>query len=472
MEREWRLFYKPEGDAADLIALPASIVEGRIASRYLLSSKITAPTIIVQGVSRRGIVAGANVIIDKEEAKKADIDIALRGRSGRGEARIIGTISYQELISRGSSEFECGDVEEDALALLLYTSGTTGKPKGVMLTHCNLMAEYTIAEKIFSITPEDRFAAVVPFFHVYGLADVLMVAIFRGSSIVLIPQYSPKELMNRLSEDKITILITIPTQFLHLVMLARHKPAPLLSLRISISGAASLPLDVIKEFERIFSTKIAEGYGLTESTAAVSANPSERIKPGSIGPPAPGIEMKVVNENDEEVPIGKEGEIVIRGEVVMKGYYNRPQETEEILRNGWLHTGDIGYKDEEGYFYITGRKKEIIIKAGFNISPGEVEEVISSYPKVKETCVIGVGESKKREEIKAFVVLKEGERSNQREIIGWCRQRLASCKVPDYVEFRDILPRSVTGKVLRKELRDDYQDPRFIEERNESGKID
>lgn len=463
MKREWRLFYNPEGDAADLVAFPASIVEGRIASSYLLSSKITAPTIIVQGIARRGIIAGADVIIDREEAEKADIDIVVRGRSGRGEAKVCGTISYQELISRGGREFECEDVEEDALALLLYTSGTTGKPKGVMLTHRNLKAEYTIAEKIFSVTPEDRFAAVLPFFHVYGLADVLIVAIFMGSPIVLIPQYSPKELMKRLSEDKITILISIPTQFIHLLMLARHKPPPPLSLRLSTSGADSLPLYVIKEFEKVFSTTIAEGYGLTESTSAVSANPPGRIKAGSIGPPAPGIEMKVVNENDEEVPIGKEGEIVIRGEVVMKGYYNQPQETDKILKDGWLYTGDIGYKDEEGYFYITGRKKDIIIKAGFNISPREAEEVISSYPKVKETCVIGVGEIGEREGIKAFVVLKTKERANQREIIEWCRQKLASYKVPDCVEFRDVLPRSVTGKVLRKELRDDYQDPRFME---------
>ena len=463
MEKEWRLFYKPEGDAADLVALPASIVEGRIASRYLLSSKITAPTIIVQGICRRGIVAGADVIIDKEEAEKADIDIAVRGHSGKGEARVSGTISYQELISGGSTEFECEDVEEDALVLLLYTSGTTGKPKGVMLTHRNLMAEYIIAKKIFSITPEDRFAAVLPFFHVYGLADVLFVAIVSGSSIVLIPQYSPKELMERLSDDKVTILITIPTQFLHLLMLARHKSPPPISLRLSISGGAPLALDVIKEFEKVFSRTIAEGYGLTESTAAVSVNPSDRIKPGSIGPPAPGIEMKVVNENDKEVPIGKEGEIVIRGEVVMKGYYNQPEETAKILKDGWLHTGDMGHKDKEGYFYITGRKKDIIIKAGFNISPHEAEEVISSYPKVKETCVIGLGEIGKKEEIKAFVVLKEKEKANQREIIEWCRQKLASYKVPDCVEFRDILPRSITGKVLRKELRDDYQDLRFME---------
>lgn len=221
---------------------------------------------------------------------------------------------------------------------------------------------------------------------------------------------------------------------------------------------------MIKDFEEVFKTRITEGYGLTETTSCVCLNKSEEgYKPGSIGSPAPGVEMKVFDEENRELKRGEVGEIVIRGGVITKGYYNAPEETEKAMQGGWFHSGDLGYCDEEGYFFITDRKKDLIIRGGFNISPREVEEIIRTLSKVKEVAVIGVHDKSMREAVKAFVVLKEGESSSVKEIVDFCKENLSSHEVPKFVEFRESLPKNVTGKVLRKELRDGYQDERLLE---------
>ncbi len=461
---EWRLICNTEAGVADLLALPAAVAEARIAGRYILAQRSVPETIILQRVKRKGILAGAEVVIDKEGAQRKGIEVATQPRGGRRGARPAETISLQELMLKAKDKFSSADSPPDELAALIYTSGTTGNPKGVMLTHGNFLAECEATSEIITTTEEDRFASLVPFFHIYGLAIGLVVSLFRGCGTVLFPQYSPRQFLKRMGQEKVSILIAIPTQYHHLLLAAKKGLIHHRCLKYCISGAAPLPVKVIQAFKETFGVGILEGYGLTETTAAVAVNPHEEAKPGSVGKAVKGIQIKIADDHGNALPPNKVGEVLVKGEVVMKGYYNLPQETQEVLNDGWLRTGDLGYQDEEGYFYITERKKDIIIKGGFNISPAEIEELLCSHPKVKEAAVVWQKEKEGREEaIKAFVVPAEGEELTSAEIIGYCRMRLASYKVPDEVEFRQNLPKSATGKVLRKELRQGYKDLRVIE---------
>ncbi|UCC66192.1 MAG: AMP-binding protein, partial [Deltaproteobacteria bacterium] len=448
---EWRLIHNAEGEVADLLALPAAVAEARVAGRYILTSKPIPETIIIQGVQRKGILVGAEVVVDREEAQREGIEIATQPRRGRGGARPADTISLQDLMLKAKDKFTSADCQPDETAALIYTSGTTGNPKGVMLTHGNFLAECEATSEIITTTEDDRFATLVPFFHIYGLAVGLVVSFFRGCSTVLFPQYSPRQCLKRMGEEKISILIAIPTQYDHLLLAARRGTFAQPSLKYCISGAAPLPVKIIQVFKEAFGVDIIEGYGLTETTAAVAVNPQERTKPGSVGVPVKGVQIKIGDSQGNALPPNKAGEVFVKGEVVMKGYYNLPQETLQSLRDGWLHTGDIGYQDEEGYLYITERKKDIIIKGGFNISPAEIEELLCAHPKVKDAAVVGQKEKGGREEaVKAFIVPAEGEEITPSELIGYCRTRLAPYKVPDEIEFREGLPKSATGKVLRK----------------------
>lgn len=462
---EWRLITNLEADVADLLALPAAIIEARIAGRYILSTQKSPQTLLIQRVKRKGMLVGADVLVDREEASKKGMDVVVQPRGGRGGLRPADTISLEELMLKSKERFKSEDVSLEDVAALIYTSGTTGNPKGVMLTHRNFLAECEATLRVIPTMPEDRFASLVPFFHIYGLAIGLVAALFRGCSSVLIPQYSPKSFLRKIEDERVSILIAIPTQYFHLLLAVRRRPIKKSYLRYCISGAAPLPVKVIEAFKESFGVEIIEGYGLTETTAAVAVNPRDRIKPGSVGLPVEGAEIKVVDDRGEELPQDRAGEILIKGEMVMKGYYNLPEETRKTLKDGWLYTGDIGYKDGEGYLYITDRKKDIIIKGGFNISPKEIEEILCEHPKVEEAAVVGYKEKEGREEaIKAFIVGKD---LTPEEILRYCRKRLASYKVPDEIELKDSLPKSATGKVLRKELRKGYKDLRFIE-RDES----
>ena len=465
MADKWRLIFNPDGDAADLLAYPSSIVEGRIAGKYLLSSDNLPDTIVVQGIKKIGILAGADVRVDREAAQKNKIDIAKYPRSGRGGAKTADTVSFKELMLKSSKKFSAEDVDPDEPAVLLYTSGTTGKPKGVKLSTNNFLAECKVVEHVFPIVPEDCIAAVLPLFHVMAIADELVPFIYFGCALSLIPQYSPSELLKNISSINVTVLIAIPSMYMHLLQIAKARKTSIPeSLRSCISGGAPLPLKVIKEFEKTFKTTISEGYGLTESTSCVCLNTSgEGYKTGSIGPAAPGVEMKIFDADDRELEPEEVGEIVIRGDVITKGYYNSPDQTAEAMRSGWFHTGDLGHMDGDGYFFITDRKKDLIIRGGFNISPREVEEVLYTHEKVMDTAVIGAPDKSQREAVKAFVVLKEGESSSAKEIVDFCKEHLSPYKVPKFVEFVDSLPKSATGKVLRKELREGYKDERLIE---------
>lgn len=461
---EWRVIFHNEGEVADLVALPAAVAEARVAGRYILAQKAIPETIILQKVKRKGILVGTEVVIDREEAKKEGIEIAVQPKGGRGGMNPAETISFQELILRGKDQFTSVESSIDEMAALIYTSGTIGNPKGVMLTHGNFFAECEATLEVIVTNEEDRFVSLVPFFHIYGLAIGLVVPLFRGCSTLLIPQYSPRNFLKRMGEEKISILIAIPTQYDHLLRAARRKPSKKNPLKYCISGAAPLPIHIIHDFKETFEVDIMEGYGLTETTSAVAVNPRHKTRPGSVGLPVNGVQIKIVDEGGRLMPPHNPGEILVKGRVVMMGYHNMPEETKKDLVEGWFYTGDIGYQDEEGYLYITDRKKDIIIKAGFNISPAEIEGLLVAHPKVKEAAVVGEKEKEGREEaIKVFVVPADGEEVTSAEIIEYCRMRLASYKVPDGVEFRESLPKSATGKVLRKELRQGYRDRRMIE---------
>jgi long-chain acyl-CoA synthetase len=474
MADKWRLIYNPDGDAADILAYPSALVEGRLAGKYLLSREKLPDTIIVQGVKKKGILAGADVRIDKKSAKNHDIDVASYPRSGRGGAKQAETVSLKELMIKSSRKFTAEEVDLDEAAVLLYTSGTTGKPKGVKLSHNNFSGEFEWVENVFPLFPEDRIVGVLPFYHVYAMADVLTPSIYFGCSMSLIPQYSPTELLKNIAEVGATVLIAIPSMYTHLLQVSKSRKASIpKSLRSCISGGAPLPMKVIKDFEEVFQTRINEGYGLTETTSAVGLNASgEGFRAGSIGIPDSTVEIKIFDDDDRELPQGETGELVIKGKMVTKGYYNDPEETASAMRNGWFHTGDLGYMDKDGYIFITDRKKDIIIRGGFNISPREVEEVLFTHPKVQDAAVMGVPDKSMREAVKAFVVLKEGESADSKEIIDFCKEHLSPFKIPKLVEFRESLPKSATGKVLRKELKDGYKDERLLEKSNGGEKID
>ncbi len=461
----WRLLFNPEGDVADVLAYASALAEGRIAGKYMLSGEAMPNTIVVQSVKRKGILAGADVKIDKDAAKKQDIDVAVSPRTGRRGAQPVGTIQLQEVLSKASRKFKAVEVDPDEPAVLLYTSGTTGNPKGVTLTHRNFHTQYAeIVTKLFDMTPQDVVIGVLPLYHVYGLSNGLVCSMYFGCAFSLVAQYSPQNLLSNIEETRATILIAIPSMYMHLLTLARARKAEMpKTLRQCVSGGAPLPLNVLTEVERVFDARIAEGYGLTESTSAVCLNKSgEKFKPGSIGPATPGVGMKIVDDDDNDLPQGEVGEIVLQSPVIMKGYWNNPEATAESIKNGWFHTGDLGYVDEDGFFFITDRKKDLIIRGGFNISPREVEEVIFTHPKVADVVVLGVPDKREQEVVKAFVVLKEGETCDDKDILEHCRANLAPYKAPKLVEFLDTLPKSATGKTLRKELRADFVDARLI----------
>jgi len=461
-KKNWRLIFKPQGDVADIMALPGSVVEGRIAGRYLLSNTRFQSTVIIQGVNKKGFLAGVDVSVDKEAAEKYQIDVAYQPRSGRSGLYPAGTISFDEMVLKASDRFETYPNDPEDLACIIYTSGTTGVPKGVMLSRKNFIKVQEATQKVIKVRKGDQIVGVLPFFHVFGLSNVLITGLVHGATILLVPQYSPTTLLKTITENNISFLMAIPTMFIHLVRLLSRKVSRFPdSIRLCVSGGAPLPDEVKKKFKEITGLKLIEGYGLTETTSSCCLNPPEGVsKPGSIGLPLPGIKMKVCDEAGNELPPGKTGEIAVKSESVMMGYYNLPHETEESIKDGWLFTGDLGYRDDEGYFFITDRKKEIIIKGGLNISPREIEEVLLSYPAVKEAAVLGRKKGE-REEIVAFVVANEG--TKEKEIMNYCKGHLASFKVPDTIQFRDVLPKSITGKIMKKELKDGYRDRRKIE---------
>ena len=344
----------------------------------------------------------------------------------------------------------------DETAVLLYTSGTTGKPKGAELTHLNLYMNCTVAGELFEFEETDIGVAVLPLFHVFGLSSVLNTTVRYGGTLVLIPRFELEPVVDAIEKHRCTIFSGVPTMYFGLLHMDTSG-RDLSSLRVGVSGGAAIPGEVIKAFEEKFpGCVVLEGYGLSESTSTTTFNVNaEQRKVLSIGKPIWGVQVRVVGEDDQPLPPGEEhvGEIVIRGHNIMKGYYNKPEATAEAFKNDWFHTGDLAYQDEDGYFFIVDRKKDLVIRGGYNVYPREVEEVLYEHPAVAEAAVIGRPDPKLGEEVLAFVALKPGASAEPADLVAHCKERLAAYKYPREVRIVDDLPKGATGKILKKELR-------------------
>ena len=361
-------------------------------------------------------------------------------------------VDYGSLVEEGSEELEMVEVADDDLAILIYTAGTTGRPKGVMHSHYTLYANAKAMEMPADVQVPPMLISL-PLCHSYGIAT-MNTCYCTGAKIVLMRWFQVEEFFRLVEKHRPAIVPAVPMMYKLMLMSPEAGKYDLSSVFLWISGSAALPLETARAFKEKFGATIHEGWGLTEAFAHNTVNPfGGLVKTGSIGVPMAGVELKIVDDDDRELAPGEQGEIVVRGPMVMKGYWNMPDETAEALRDGWLHTGDIGYTDEDGYVFITERKKDMIIKAGENIFPREVEEVIVTHPRVADCAVVGVEDEMYGEDIKAFVVLRPGEQCTEEEIIEHCRERLTRFKTPKSVRFVESLPTNIMGKVLRRELK-------------------
>jgi len=365
--------------------------------------------------------------------------------------------AWQDLLLQARSPRRVSVAPSD-IACLQYTGGTTGTSKGAMLTHANLVTNAYQTEHWLSCgehRPEVMVAAL-PLFHIYAMTCVMISSVFAGGTVIILPRFELRSALNMVRKYRPTMFHGVPTMYVAFNNTPNVERYGFKSLRVCMSGGAALPVEVMQRFEKLTGGRLVEGYGLTEASPVTHVNPPDgRAKAGSIGLPIPDTEVRIVDlkTGTSELPMGEAGEIAIRGPQVMKGYWNKPAETAQVLHDGWLRTGDIAWCDKAGYYYIVDRKKDMIIAGGFNIYPREVEEVLFGHPQIKEAAVVGVPDEYRGETVKAFIVLKDGTAASAEEIISFCRGRLSAYKVPRQIVFRDSLPKSGVGKYLRRELR-------------------
>ncbi|MEV4124438.1 long-chain fatty acid--CoA ligase [Nocardia sp. NPDC049707] len=357
---------------------------------------------------------------------------------------------------------ECADADT---AVILHTSGTTGRPKGAELTHGGLGSNQDVtARTLLHLTPEDVVLGCLPLFHVFGMTCGMNATLASGATLTLLPRFDAATALEIIRRDGVTVFEGVPTMYSALLAVAeRFPPEATATLRTCVSGGAALPVQVLHEFEKAFEAEILEGYGLSETSPVVAFNhPGTQRKPGSIGTPVEGVRMRLVDEHGMETPPGEPGEIQVRGPNVMKGYWNQSEATEAAIRDGWLATGDIARRDDDGYYFIIDRKKELIIRGGYNVYPREVEEVLYQHPAVAEAVVVGLPHAQLGEEVGAAVVLKPGAQADPDELRVFVRDRIAAYKYPRRVWFAASLPKGPTGKILRRAVeRPDF--PEFKE---------
>jgi long-chain acyl-CoA synthetase len=361
--------------------------------------------------------------------------------------------AFERLLEGFDPDPEVAEREDEDTAVLLYTSGTTGTPKGAELTHGNLRCNVDAANEIYGLDETWVTLGALPLFHSFGQTCAMNVTISRGACLTLLPRFDAAKAFEIIERDRVTLFQGVPTMYSAMLNHGAGDSADTSSLRVCVSGGASMPVEVMRSFEQKFSCTILEGYGLSETSPVASSNPlhGER-KAGSIGLPIAGVEMKVVDEDDKDVPTGQVGEIVIRGHNVMKGYWRRPEATAETMRGGWFHSGDMAKVDEDGYFFIVDRKKDMIIRGGYNVYPREIEEVLYEHPSVIEAAVVGVPHEELGEEVGAAVALAEGATCDPDELRDFVKQRVAAYKYPRHVWIVDALPKGPTGKILKREI--------------------
>lgn len=388
------------------------------------------------------------LILQKAKLTKESIHNAL------GINVIVLDEEFQNNISEVSTKEFIDFTDENSISTFLYTSGTTGKQKAAMLTHKNLV--FNAEQCYLGLTgrPDDMYMCVLPMFHVFAFTSCVLMPLWSGAAITILEAFQPKEVVESLVRDEITVFMGVPAMYVVLLGASKNNIS-FPKLRFAVSGGSALPVEIFRQAKEIMKLPVVEGYGLTEASPAVCFNPPFGVqKEGSIGIPIPFVECKIVDENDMELPVGEVGELAVKGENVMLGYYKQEEETKKALLNGWLHTGDLAKKDEDGYIFIVDRKKDMVIVGGMNVYPREVEEVIYQYSKVKEAAVIGLSDKLRGEYVKAFVVLKDGEECTSKELLQYMKERLATYKLPREIEFVSSLPKNSAGKILKRVLKE------------------
>jgi long-chain acyl-CoA synthetase len=395
--------------------------------------------------------SGAKVVL----AWSAAAGEAAKGAADAGaQAITVETPDLADLLAELTPAAVRSDRSGEDDAVILYTSGTTGKPKGAELTHANLVrnAELT-AQTILQNHPDDVVMGCLPLFHVFGLTCGLNAAVAAASTLTLLPRFDGAKALDIIARDAVTIFEGVPTMYAAMLHLPDADPAQAATLRVCVSGGASLPVEILRGFEEKFGCMILEGYGLSETSPVASFNlPDRERKPGSIGVPIEGVQMRLIDDAGQTVPDGEIGEIAIRGHNVMKGYWGKPEATAEAIKDGWFRTGDMARVDEDGYYYIVDRKKDLIIRGGYNVYPREIEEVMHEHPAVAEVAVIGIPHPDLGEEVGAAVALKPDASATPDELRAFVKDKVAAYKYPRQVWLIDALPKGPTGKILRREV--------------------
>jgi long-chain acyl-CoA synthetase len=417
-----------------------------------------------------GIVVPMNVLLKKREvgfyledpgAKLlfAWTDFAEAAEAGAAdagaEAILVKPGEFEKLLAEQEPARDMADKTGEDTAVILYTSGTTGKPKGAELTHSNLYKNSKgVSEKLGEMSEDDVLLGALPLFHSFGQTCTMNSAVSVGATVTMLPRFDPDKALQIIQRDRVTLFQGVPTMYNAMLHSDSCESADCSTLRICMSGGAAMPAELMREFEEKFGCIILEGYGLSESSPVASFNhPDRERKAGSIGTPIEGVEMQVWDDDGKQLPQGEVGEIVIRGHNIMKGYWNRPDANKEAIdENGWFRTGDMAKVDEDGYFFIVDRKKDLIIRGGYNVYPREIEEVLYEHPAIQEAAVVGVPHDELGEEVGAAVVLKQGESLDADELRSYVKDQVAAYKYPRRIWFVDELPKGPTGKILKREI--------------------